>query len=196
MGQWRARVDALDDGPEPKEPERELHLSSILDGRGYLSGCFDADLHELVRAALDAAEQPDTEAEKANGAERSGPTRKADALGTVCRSFLDHQAAPTGASGTRHVPHVNVIVDVDDLTGDGPGAHYANGAPVSKESLKSMLCDSWVRSIFMAGHPAPRLRHPKPACAPATCGTPSSPETNTAGSRDVTAPPHGAPPTT
>src|SRR5690606_30606866 len=38
MGTWKARAEALVDKPEPAEPDRSVHLSTHLDGRGALSG--------------------------------------------------------------------------------------------------------------------------------------------------------------
>lgn len=151
MRQWRSRIDALDDQPQPVGPTRELHLSPLLDGRGALNANLDPDLHELVRTALSAAERPDTETEKANGLERTPAQRRADALGDICHHFLNTQTGAGGATASRHRPHVNVIVDLHDLAEGEPGARYANGGPVATDWLAATLCDSWVRSVFMAG---------------------------------------------
>ncbi len=150
--EWRARIDALEDQAEPDEASRELHLSPLLDGRGALNGNLDPELYELVRIALSAAGRPDTDVEKANGLERTPAQQRADALGDICHHFLNTQSGAGGAMASRHRPHVNVIVDLDDLAHGEPRARYANGGPVAKDWLAATLCDSWVRSVFMAGH--------------------------------------------
>jgi hypothetical protein len=122
MQRWAAAAkdhlqpDPGADGENPDEPvgpERSLHLSETLDGRGEISGSLDPEGRALAETALRLAETPDSEAEP----ERTPARRRADALVDIFRFFLDHQTARLGG---RHRPHLNVIVDYDDLVGDRP----------------------------------------------------------------------------
>ncbi|HEX9970308.1 MAG TPA: DUF222 domain-containing protein, partial [Acidimicrobiales bacterium] len=101
MQHWRARVevDRMED-----LPERALHLSRTLGGRFELSGSLDALSGEVVSTALRVASVDDVAVLPA--------TRRADALVDVCRFYLDHRHDRTGG---RNRPHLNVVVDYDDL---------------------------------------------------------------------------------
>ncbi len=53
---WRAKADALNDGPEPREEPCEAFLSPGLDDRGVLSASLDAEGYALAQAALELAD--------------------------------------------------------------------------------------------------------------------------------------------
>ena len=108
VGHWRGQMEALEDEVEPVEPERALHLSSTLDGTWILDGTPDPSSGEVVSTALRLAETTDSEAEPA----RNPSTRRADALTDACRFYLDHQHH---RPESRHRPHLNVVVDYEDL---------------------------------------------------------------------------------
>jgi hypothetical protein len=133
MARWAEMADALDDSPEPPARERSLRVSRILDGRVVFDGELDADSGEIVLAALRMAETPDVDDESRTPAER-----RADALTDVCRFFLDHQLSRAGG---RHRPHVNVVVEADDLY-RLRRARYLGGEPVSPSVAAAILCDS------------------------------------------------------
>lgn len=139
MDRWRDLADAEDPGPEPAERSSELFLSTTLDGRGDLHGTLDPDLHAVVDTALRVADPKDFD--------RSTPERRADALGQVCQFFLDHQQTNQGG---RHRPHLNVVIDLDDLARqDGLGGRYVDtDGPVSPEAMLKLVCDaSWHRLL-------------------------------------------------
>lgn len=117
MAAWLTR--ARPEPSEPKEPERSLHLSRTLDDRWILDATLGPEGGAVVAAALRVA-TPDRADVAANPA-----ARRADALVDVCRFFLDHQRT---RSGGRHRPHVNVVIEIEDLLAgrggrvvDGPG---------------------------------------------------------------------------
>jgi Domain of unknown function (DUF222) len=113
MQEWAAAAkDHLQPDPdgEPPLPERSLHLSETLDGRGELSASLDPEGKALTQAALRLAESPDTNSEHP----RPPAQRRADALVDIMRFFLDHQ---TDQRGGRHRPHLNVVVNYETLTG-------------------------------------------------------------------------------
>lgn len=57
MAAWKSRVE--NDGPDPKEPERSLHLSQTLDDRWVLDGTLDAEGGSVVATALRLAATDD-----------------------------------------------------------------------------------------------------------------------------------------
>lgn len=57
--------------------------------------------------------------------------------------FLDHQQDRVGG---RHRPHVNLLVDVEAMSG-----HYVGGAECSREVLERHFCDSAFHRVVTAG---------------------------------------------
>jgi hypothetical protein len=143
MRHWAANAAALSDEPPPAEPDRALHVSPLLDGRYRLDGDLDAETGRLVATALRVAETRDGE----DDPPRTAPQRRADALGDVCRFFLDHQATQPGG---RHRPHLNVVVDLDDLIAGRPG-HDIDGVRFDWPSVEELLCDSALHRVITAG---------------------------------------------
>lgn len=138
LAQWRLKADALDDGPEPGERPDTVHLSATLDGRGALAGSLGSDLHALVAAALRVADSGD----------RSVPAaeRRADALGEVCRFFLDHQQTRRGG---RHRAHLNVVFTYQDLLAGLGGTYGDTGGVVSPAELGVLCCDSVLHRLVV-----------------------------------------------
>jgi hypothetical protein len=105
MTEWRARADALLDPDGQDEPAAStLHHSQTMDGRFVTDGAFDTADGAVVAAALEVADSHDLGI--------AAPQRRAEALVTVCRFFLDHHDQPVTA---RRRPHVTLIVDADGL---------------------------------------------------------------------------------
>ena len=110
MAHWTAHAEGLVEPPTPPQPERSLYASRTLDNRLLFDGNLDGDSGEIVMTALRVAETKDCPGEEP----RAASTRRADALIDICRYFLDNQ---TSKSGRRHRPHVNVVVEAEDLCG-------------------------------------------------------------------------------
>jgi Domain of unknown function (DUF222)/HNH endonuclease len=151
MRAWRAHLDGPN--PAPSAPS-SLHASRTLAGRARVDGDLDAATGELLLTALRVALQaaPDTEGEPV----RVPVQRRADALGDICRFFLDHQTAVL--QGHRHRPHVNLVFDMVP-TGDGPGfdiadARTADGYPVDGVTAGRYLCDSLLYRVLVHGKSA------------------------------------------
>ncbi|MDP8954820.1 MAG: 13E12 repeat family protein [Actinomycetota bacterium] len=119
MRTWAALADdALDTG-EAAEACSSVFLSSSLEGRWHLDGGLDALSGEILHTALALAKSPDAEGEPS----RSPGERRADALVDICSFFLENHEHP---AGSRHRPHVNVIVTLGDLqAGRGASAPTA-----------------------------------------------------------------------
>ena len=143
MRTWAALAeDALDLG-EPAEPSSKVRLSSMLDGIWRLDGHLDALDGEILDTALRLAAGADDDTE----APRTPAQRRADALVNICKSFLDNEEQPPGR---RNRPHINVIVPLDDLEA-GRGGQCADGTVVDGPSLSSLVCDSVLHRVVMAG---------------------------------------------
>jgi hypothetical protein len=81
---------------------------------------------------------------------RAPARRRADALVDVCRFFLDHQHhLPAG----RHRPHLNVVIDLDDLDSGRPG-RFVDGGIADAATIASLLCDCSLHRVLTAGRSA------------------------------------------
>jgi hypothetical protein len=141
MQRWRERVDAHQ-GPEQDDVELEvpsrLYVSDALDGRGVLDADLDADTYQLVKAALRLADSGDLDVTPAE--------RRGEAVGVVAKFFLDHQQTRTGG---RHRPHVNLLFDVEAMTG-----RYVDGPALSRQVLEEYFCDSAFHRVATVGKSA------------------------------------------
>ena len=145
MQVWRARADALLDDGELAEAERSLHASETFDGRTEVKGSFDATSGAAIRTALRTAETADDEATGS----RTPAQRRADALTDICRYFLDHQDSVT--EGRRHRPHLNVVVDLEDLEHNAGGGTTVDGGRLDPEAIRVLLCDSHLHRVITDG---------------------------------------------
>ena len=141
IAHWTSHAEALVEQPVAPERERSLYASKALDDRLLLEADLDSDSGEIVLTALRVAETKDAPDEE----QRSAATRRADALVDVCRYFLDTQTAHPGG---RHRPHVNVVVEADDLYA-ARRVRYLGGGPVSPDSAASILCDAVVHRVVV-----------------------------------------------
>ena len=141
MHYWTTYAEAIIDPQWSPEPERTLRAARLLGERVAVEGELDADSGEVFLTALRVAETPDRKGEPP----RTPGTRRADALIDICRFFLEHQ---TQRSGGRHRPHVNVIVEADDLY-EARRARYESGVPVSESVAGALLCDSVMHRVVV-----------------------------------------------
>jgi hypothetical protein len=140
MAVWKAHATA--EGREPEHADRAVHLSAGLDGTGILDGTLTPEVYALVATALRLAET-DADGEPA----RTPAQRRHDALGEVCRGFLDLQQTRPGG---RHRPHLNIVVDLDDLV-TGGGGQVIDGPRLDGVTIARLLCDSVLHRVVMAG---------------------------------------------
>jgi hypothetical protein len=143
MRAWRECATA--DRDPRSEPPQGLHLSRTLADRWRLDANVGAETGELLSTALRLAQKAETEGETA----RSVATRRADALGDICRFFLDHQATRHGG---RHRPHINVILDIERYRAlAGAGATTADGTSLDRTTIDRMLCDAALHRVLTHG---------------------------------------------
>jgi len=141
MAVWRLRAEAELDEREEPDQARSLHLSPTFGRRWHGTLTLDDEGGNTLDAALALAFSDDAEAE----APRSLARKRADAMVDIARFFLDHQdVKPAG----RHRPHVNVVITLDDLDGDGPG-RYVDGGVLSSTDVELLLCDCDVHRVLV-----------------------------------------------
>jgi hypothetical protein len=142
MGTWREAASP-DPDPRPERPQA-LHLSRTLADRWHADGTLDPETGELLATALRLATTPDD-----GQPARTPATRRADALGDICRHFLDHQQHRRGG---RHRPHLNLVLDLERyLTHPNAGATTPEGTRLDRASIERLLCDAALHRVLTAG---------------------------------------------
>jgi Domain of unknown function (DUF222) len=142
MSHWKARAEDQLAPPGEEEPQH-LHVSPSLDGRWEVTGELRNETGQALAIALRVAETPNGEGEEP----RSAAWRRADALGDICSFFLDHQnGRPTG----RHRPHLNVVVDAEDLAAGRPG-RFVDGSSLDGPATQRLACDAAVHRAVVEG---------------------------------------------
>jgi hypothetical protein len=151
---WRQGVErqAALDGEQKLREHGRLHASVTFLGMVRVDGTLDPETGETFLTALQAV----LDTESRSGPENDNRTpaqRRADALGEICRQWLDLADRPTVA-GER--PHVNLTVDTDSVR-DGSGAinEMDQVGPVDPALARRVLCDASIRRIVMAGWSEP-----------------------------------------
>ena len=84
---------------------------------------------------------------------RTSAQRRADALGEICRQWLDGADRPEVA-GER--PHVTVTVDLEALEGrSGAPCEFDDVGPISPETARRWACDASVSRVITRGRSEP-----------------------------------------
>jgi hypothetical protein len=140
ISHFHALADALDD-IDPAD-QNGLHLSKVLNRWG-VNGSFDDFAGTTVNEAVSAATDPPLE-----GDTRSPAKRRADALVTVARFFLDHADLPV-EGGER--PHITVVVGWEDARDDFaaayPSPHF--DTPFAPADIRQLLCDARISRMIL-----------------------------------------------
>jgi Domain of unknown function (DUF222)/HNH endonuclease len=148
---------------------RSLYLAQTYQGIGEIRGTLNPELFHTITTAINAHTDPTF----LDASDRRTPTqRRADALGDICRYFLDHgnrassvacenrDVADSVSCDSRHdtirtsggeKPHITVTIDHDLLTGGREGLAELGDAPVDVETIRKLACDaSIVRMVLDA----------------------------------------------
>jgi hypothetical protein len=151
---WRqaAEREAAMGGDEKLRERRRLHASVTFMGMVRVDGDLDPETGETLLTALRAV----LDAESRSGSPDDGRTpaqRRADALGEVCRQWLDLGERPMVA-GER--PHVTVTVDEEALAGGaGQTSELDHAGPADPALARRVGCDGSIRRVVMAGRSEP-----------------------------------------
>jgi hypothetical protein len=162
---WRDRVERERSSESDRRYERRgLHASVTFAGMVRVDGDLDPETGEslltALRAVLDAEVRSGGTGAGGTGEVRTPAQRRADALGEICRQWLDRGERPVVA-GER--PHLTLTVGVEalmgvDALGDG-GARSPEGmalggeldhtGPVRSELARRLACDASLRRVVL-----------------------------------------------
>lgn len=149
---WREAVEreqALD-SEDRLRARRRLHASVSLLGMVRVDGDLDPETGESLLTALRAV--LDAEARSGAADDRTPAQRRADALGEICRQWLDLAERPAVA-GER--PHVTVTVDADTLASRRGAGELDHAGPVDVDAVRALACDASVMRVVMSGRAEP-----------------------------------------
>jgi len=142
---WRALADRerFEADHERRFERRSLHVSPLLDGMVRIDGDLDPETGQTVITALRAVQDADV---RSGPDERTAPQRRADALGELCRRWLDRADRPMVA-GER--PHLTVVVDVETLRGRaGRRSDLEEAGRIPAEAARRIACDASVARVI------------------------------------------------
>jgi hypothetical protein len=151
---WRQHVEAdaaAGAGDDPVSARRSLHASVTLDGMVRVDGDLDPIAGETLLTALGAVLDAEARSRTSDDA-RSPAQRRADALGEICRQWLDRSDRPEVA-GER--PHLTLTVDVGDLTASTPGAELDRTGAIRARLAEMVTCDASVTRVVLSGGSQP-----------------------------------------
>jgi hypothetical protein len=151
---WRERAER-ERAPQREaslRSRRKLHASTSLFGMVRVDGELDPETGETVLTALNAIQG--AEVRSRGGDDRRSPAqRRADALGEVCRRYLDGEDRPV-VGGER--PHVTVTVSAESLARAETGtAELDHVGPVAGDVARRLACDASVMRVVLAGPSEP-----------------------------------------
>ncbi|MDP9328073.1 MAG: 13E12 repeat family protein, partial [Actinomycetota bacterium] len=144
---WRERVEQerMSEGREDDlRARRRLHASVSLGGMVRVDGDLDPESGETLLTALRAVLDTDARS-RGRDDDRTPAQRRADALGEICRQWLDDGGRPVVA-GER--PHLTITVDAESLQGDAVGAsELDHTGPVRSDIVRRLACDASVMRV-------------------------------------------------
>ncbi len=150
---WRQRVErerALE-GVDELRAQRRLHASVSYLGMVRVDGDLDPETGETLLTALGAVLDAESRS-RARDDTRTPAQRRADALGEICRQWLDRSDRPTVA-GER--PHLTVTVSADAMRGTGSTGELDHAGPIPAETARRLACDASVMRVVMSGRSEP-----------------------------------------
>jgi Domain of unknown function (DUF222)/HNH endonuclease len=153
VSHWRQKLDweqGLKDAERLRE-QRSLKATTTLLGMVRVDGVLDPETGEVVLTALRDCQ--DGSRKKDSDDPRSPTQRRVDALGEICRRWLDGSRR-LAASGER--PHVAVIVDLRSLEGrPGHRSELEHVGPAHPEIVRRLACDASISRVIVRGESAP-----------------------------------------
>ncbi|HYZ13037.1 MAG TPA: DUF222 domain-containing protein [Actinomycetota bacterium] len=166
VARWRENADSerAAEDEERRFERRRLHVSATLDGMVRLDGELDPLTGQTVITALRAVEDANVRSREGHrsgeqrdrSAEldpRTPGQRRADALGEICRQWLDLPERPV-VSGER--PHVVVTMDLASL--ERRAGHRVDLEDVGRidgEAARQLACDATVSRVITVGSSQP-----------------------------------------
>ena len=158
---WQQKVERENgiDSEERLRARRSLHASVSFLGMVRVDGDLDPETGETLMTALGAVLDAESRGCREDD-DRTPAQRRADALGEICRQWLDLDDRPRVA-GER--PHLTLTVGADSLAGAGGASSgigsaevpyvygdFDHAGPVGLESVRRIACDASIRRVVMA----------------------------------------------
>jgi hypothetical protein len=150
---WHQAVER-EHGADPDErlrTRRRLHVSPSFLGMVRVDGDLDPETGATVVTAIRAVLDAETRSGNRSEDQRTAAQRRADALGEVCRQWLDNSGRPNVA-GER--PHMTITVPADALRGEG-GADLDHAGSISAGVVRRVACDAVVRRVVLSAASEP-----------------------------------------
>ena len=146
LARWRQLAEQArgDEAEDSLQARRGLYASVTLNGMTRTDGDLTPEVGESLLTALSAV--IDAQVHTGGLDERTQAQRRHDALGVICRAFLDRGDRPFVA-GER--PHLNLTVDLETLQSGSGLAQADHVGPVSAEFARQMACDASVRRVVL-----------------------------------------------
>ena len=173
---WRDRVEAArSDDADAKRERRRFHASPTFGGMVRVDGDLDPETGETLLTALHSVLNAEARSRGHDDA-RSPAQRRADAIGEICRQYLDRGDRPTVA-GER--PHVTLTIDAETFAAAGSGlagvvargagvaagdagltdgvslGGFEQAGPVDIETARRLTCDASVMRMVLRGRSEP-----------------------------------------
>jgi hypothetical protein len=150
---WRQAQDLAQAERDEDErfERRSLSVSPSLQGMVRVDGDLDPETGQALMTALRAVMDADARVHAAPDLRRPGQ-RRADALGQICRSWMDSSHRPM-IVGER--PHVVVTLDLEALEGRAGRSELQDAGPVTPETARRLACDARVSRVITDGPSRP-----------------------------------------
>jgi hypothetical protein len=151
---WRERAEheRSPDREESLRSRRAFNASVSFLGMVRVDGELDPETGETLLSALGAVQGAETRSRRFDD-DRSPAQRRADALGEICRQWLDAPGRPV-VGGER--PHLTVTVGAEALAdGSAETGEMDHAGPVPREVVRRVACDASVMRVVMAGRSEP-----------------------------------------
>jgi hypothetical protein len=149
LERWRDRVDAQAAGREQATRLSRRRFDAVVGVEGTVraAGELDAENGQYLLTALGA--KVDAWARTLTQDLRTPGQRRADALGEICREWLDLALRPTVA-GER--PHVVVTIDLETLerrVAASGGARLQDAGAITAETARRLACDADITRVIV-----------------------------------------------
>jgi hypothetical protein len=151
---WRERAELrrAPDREDSLRRRRKLHASVSFMGMVRVDGELDPETGDVLLTALGAVQGAETRSRGSDDT-RTPPQRRADALGEICRQWLDAADRPV-VGGER--PHLTLTVAADALAaGSAIPADLDHTGPVAGEIVRRLACDAAVMRVVLGGRSEP-----------------------------------------
>jgi hypothetical protein len=149
---WRQRMDsdaALAES-ERQHHRRRLRVWPVASGMVRVDGELDPENGQCLITSLRAV--IDAEVRSGVPEDRTSDQRRADAMGHLCRYYLDSTDRPV-VGGER--PHVTLIVDAEAVGGGTGRSEFTDTGPVHPKIAEQWCCDASITRVVMSADSVP-----------------------------------------